>query len=184
MQTNFRIVQSPFFLNGTVKAHLKQYLSLHLNQEVQFKDIAQNLYVDVIIIREAVPKFKEAEIKLNKWKPTSQEHILGANSQFRKYMLKVSFMVLLRRQRFLESFGRRERTILENHFHLKTPKLLREWMIKKLAFICDPLSIFSLLGVRFEVMGIKLPPCLKLVRIMLETSNLARMYTPICIFRK
>ena len=126
MQTNFRTVQSPFFLNGTVKAHLKQYLSLHLNQGVQFQDIAQNLYVDVIIIREAVPKFKEAEIKLNKWKSTSQEHILGANSQCRRHMLKVSLMVILRRQRFLESFGRRKRTILENHFHLKTPKLLRE----------------------------------------------------------
>ena len=57
------------------------------------------------------------------------------------------------------------------------------------------------LGVRFEVGGsggfvlrwgggggggggVKLPPCLKLVRIMLETSNLARKYTPICSFRK
>ena len=28
------------------------------------------------------------------------------------------------------------------------------------------------------------PPCLKLVRIMLQTSNLARTYTPICSFRK
>ena len=28
------------------------------------------------------------------------------------------------------------------------------------------------------------PPCLKLVTIMLETSNLARKYTPICGFRK
>ena len=28
------------------------------------------------------------------------------------------------------------------------------------------------------------PPFLKLVRIMLETSNLARKYTPICSFRK
>ena len=47
------------------------------------------------------------------------------------------------------------------------------------------------LGVRFEVGGggkitlsPLLPPCLKLVRIMLETSNLARKYTPICSFRK
>ena len=42
------------------------------------------------------------------------------------------------------------------------------------------------LGVRFEVRGVKLPPppCLKLVRIMLVTSNLARKYTPICSFRK
>ena len=45
------------------------------------------------------------------------------------------------------------------------------------------------LGVHFEVVwggeGVKLipPSCLKLVRIMLETSNLARKYTPICSFR-
>ena len=42
----------------------------------------------------------------------------------------------------------------------------------------------GLLGVRFEVGGVKLPPCLKPVRTMLETSNLARKYTPICSFRK
>ena len=30
----------------------------------------------------------------------------------------------------------------------------------------------------------KITPCLKRVRIMLETSNLARKYTPICSFRK
>ena len=45
------------------------------------------------------------------------------------------------------------------------------------------------LGVRFELEGGgggKLPPtpCLKLVRIMLETSNAARKYTPIFSFRK
>ena len=41
------------------------------------------------------------------------------------------------------------------------------------------------LGVRFEVRGgVKLTPCLKLVRIMLETSNLARKYTHLCSFRK
>ena len=35
------------------------------------------------------------------------------------------------------------------------------------------------LGVHFEGGGgVKLPPSLKLVRIMLETSNLARKYTP------
>ena len=46
------------------------------------------------------------------------------------------------------------------------------------------------LGVHFEVVwggegGVKLipPSCLKLVRIMLETSNLALKYTPICSFR-
>ena len=37
------------------------------------------------------------------------------------------------------------------------------------------------LGVRFEVGGVKLPLCLKLVRILLETSNLARKYTPILV---
>ena len=44
------------------------------------------------------------------------------------------------------------------------------------------------LGVHFEVGGegkiITPPPCLKLVRIMLKTSNLARKYTSICSFRK
>ena len=41
------------------------------------------------------------------------------------------------------------------------------------------------LGVRFEVGegGVKIPR-LKPVRIMLETSNLARKYTPICSFKK
>ena len=42
------------------------------------------------------------------------------------------------------------------------------------------------LGVCFEVEGggqIS-PHCLKLVRTMLETSNLARTYTPICRFRR
>ena len=38
------------------------------------------------------------------------------------------------------------------------------------------------LGVRFEVWGV--PPCLKPVKIMLETSNLARKYTSVCSFRK
>ena len=49
------------------------------------------------------------------------------------------------------------------------------------------LTWVGLLGLRFEVvMGgvVKLPPCLKLVRNMLETSNLARKYTPVCSFRK
>ena len=32
--------------------------------------------------------------------------------------------------------------------------------------------------------GGKITPCLKLVRIMLESSNLARKYTPVCSFRK
>ena len=32
--------------------------------------------------------------------------------------------------------------------------------------------------------GGQIPPCLKPVRIMLETSNLAHKYTPICGFRK
>ena len=44
------------------------------------------------------------------------------------------------------------------------------------------------LGVRFEEGGgveLPLPPwCVKLVRIMLETLNLASTYTPICSFRK
>ena len=42
------------------------------------------------------------------------------------------------------------------------------------------------LGVRFEVGGGggKITPCLKPVTITLETSNLARKYTPICSFRK
>ena len=42
------------------------------------------------------------------------------------------------------------------------------------------------LGVRFEVggEGVKLLPCLKLVKIMLETLNLTRKYTLICSFRK
>ena len=49
------------------------------------------------------------------------------------------------------------------------------------------------LGVCFEVWGRgeggkitppPFPPSLKLVRIMLETSGLARKYTPICSFRK
>ena len=39
------------------------------------------------------------------------------------------------------------------------------------------------LGVHFEVGG-KITPCLKIVRIMQETSSLARKYTPICSFRK
>ena len=42
------------------------------------------------------------------------------------------------------------------------------------------------LGVRFEVgRGVKLPPpCLKLVRIMLETWILVRKYIHVCSFRK
>ena len=40
------------------------------------------------------------------------------------------------------------------------------------------------LGVRFEVEAGKITPCLKLVRIMLETSNLARKFTPKFSFRK
>ena len=43
----------------------------------------------------------------------------------------------------------------------------------------------GILEVRFEVGGSKIiPHCLKLVRIMLETSNLVRKYTHICRFRK
>ena len=43
------------------------------------------------------------------------------------------------------------------------------------------------LGVCFEVgVGVegKITPCLKLVQIKLETWHLARMYRPICSFRK
>ena len=41
-------------------------------------------------------------------------------------------------------------------------------------------------GVRFEMGGggVKLSPCLKLVKITLETSNLTRKYTHICSLRK
>ena len=48
-----------------------------------------------------------------------------------------------------------------------------------------PLTLIwvGFLGVCFEVEGIKLPN-LKPVRTMLETSNLAHKYTPICSFRK
>ena len=56
METILRIVQSPFFLHGTDRVHLEQYLSLHLNQGVQVQDIVQNIYVDDINIGEAVPK--------------------------------------------------------------------------------------------------------------------------------
>ena len=42
----------------------------------------------------------------------------------------------------------------------------------------------GVLGVRFEVGGKITSPCLKLVKIMLETSNLASKYTSICSFRK
>ena len=41
------------------------------------------------------------------------------------------------------------------------------------------------LGVRFEVgKEGKITPCLKPVRVILETSTLIRNYTPICSFRK
>ena len=50
------------------------------------------------------------------------------------------------------------------------------------------LTSVGFLGVRFEVGGSKITPtphpCLKPVRIMLETSNVARRYKPICSFRK
>ena len=51
------------------------------------------------------------------------------------------------------------------------------------------LTWVGFLGVRFEVGGGrggggKITPRLKLVKIMLETSNLAHKYTPICSFRK
>ena len=45
----------------------------------------------------------------------------------------------------------------------------------------------GILGARFELGGggkITSPPCLKFVRIMLETSNSVRKFTPICSFRK
>ena len=48
----------------------------------------------------------------------------------------------------------------------------------------------GVLGAHFEVcvwggdVGVKLPPCLKLVRIVLETWNLVRKFTHICSFRK
>ena len=46
----------------------------------------------------------------------------------------------------------------------------------------NPLTLIRVdfLGVRFEVGGGKSTPCLKLVRIMLEISNLARKYISIC----
>ena len=49
----------------------------------------------------------------------------------------------------------------------------------------DP-NLGGLLRVRFEVgrEGVKLPPSLELIKIVLETSNLARKYTPICSSRK
>ena len=55
-----------------------------------------------------------------------------------------------------------------------------------------PLTLIwvGFLGVRFEVVGggggkiTAPPPCLKPVRIMLETLNLPRKYTFICSFRK
>ena len=49
------------------------------------------------------------------------------------------------------------------------------------------LILVGFLGVRLRWEGLKLPPpphCLKFVRIMVETSNLARQYTFIFSFRK
>ena len=46
------------------------------------------------------------------------------------------------------------------------------------------LTWVGFLGVRFVGGGGKITPRLKLVKIMLETSNLAHKYTPICSFRK
>ena len=49
------------------------------------------------------------------------------------------------------------------------------------------LTWVGFLGVRFQVGGEgegKITPCLNLIRIMLETSSLARKYVPICSSRK
>ena len=51
-------------------------------------------------------------------------------------------------------------------------------------FITFTLIRVGFLGVRFEVGGGKINPYLKLVRVMLETSNLAGKYILICSFRE
>ena len=54
--------------------------------------------------------------------------------------------------------------------------------LKQFVWSCDAPGGSTFLGVRFEVE--KTISCLKLVRITLENSNLARKYKHICIFRK
>ena len=68
---------------------------------------------------------------------------------------------------------------------LKT--LLLVYQNMKIFIPCDYYSTLiwvGYLGVRFEVGGGGELPRLKLVKIMLETSNLARKYKLICSFRK
>ena len=81
----FGLVQSPFFLNGTIKVHLEKSLSLYPSQEEQIRDIAENIYVDDIITGGAIPEvvselketaiatFKDAGFKLHKWKSNIPE---------------------------------------------------------------------------------------------------------------
>ena len=70
---------------------------------------------------------------------------------------------------------------ISNILHLKfnTFYFSSSWSILTLIWL-------GFLGVCVEVGrgGGKITPCLKLVRIMLEPSNLARKYTHICSFRK
>ena len=62
--------------------------------------------------------------------------------------------------------------------------LERNWLVQNWykEFIANLGGIF--MGSFWGGVGGKITPCLKPVRIMLETSDLARKYTPICSLRK
>ena len=80
--------------------------------------------------------------------------------------------------------------IIVTKANFKTENSVKTYFIKKtidqirFLFLSFPFWV-GFLGVRFEGGGIKLPLplCLKLVRTILKTLNLARKYTPICSFR-
>ena len=90
---------------------------------------------------------------------------------------------------YLKSKRRYNAKPLAFYFYVKAKILISvEIVISELMYHWELILLIliwmGLLGVRFEVGGCKITPCLKLVRIMLETWNLGRKCTHICSFRK
>ena len=95
----------------------------------------------------------------------------GENKILKKGYWKSSYIKRKRKKGNAKKFIKAYAPLLLSNFFFNNKESLKYYFSNKEIWV-------GFLGVRFEVGG-ETTPCLKLVRYMLETSNLARQYTHI-----
>ena len=99
------------------------------------------------------------------------QEMKGENKILKKGYWKSSYIKRKRKKGNAKKFIKAYAPLLLSNFFFNNKESLKYYFSNKEIWV-------GFLGVRFEVGG-ETTPCLKLVRYMLETSNLARQYTHI-----